>query len=76
MIGWGRRDRVCFPRQAKRAMELLPDAHLHWFDRSGHFPQWDVPQETVRLILAGTRGERTASFDGAAAGRLQPVPSR
>lgn len=58
VIGWGRRDRVCFPRQAERAAELFPDARLHWFEHSGHFPQWDAPQETVRLILSGTGGPR------------------
>ncbi len=57
VIGWGRQDRVCFPNQAQRAMALFPDARLHWFDNSGHFPQWDVPQETTRLILASTGGE-------------------
>lgn len=54
VIGWGRRDRVCFPSQAKRALELFPDARLHWFENCGHFPQWDAPQETTRLILAST----------------------
>jgi pimeloyl-ACP methyl ester carboxylesterase len=53
-IGWGRQDRVTFPKQAKRAMELFPDARLHWFDHCGHFPHWDRPQETVRLILDAT----------------------
>lgn len=51
IIGWGRHDRVCFPVQAKRALELFPDARLHWFEHSGHFPQWDAPEETVQLIL-------------------------
>lgn len=54
VIGWGRQDRVCLPRQAARAVKLFPDARLHWFNHSGHFPQWDVPQETVRLILDST----------------------
>lgn len=54
VIGWGRDDRVCFPVQAERAIEQFPDATLHWFDRCGHFPQWDAPQETSRLILATT----------------------
>ncbi|MHA6783319.1 alpha/beta fold hydrolase [Pseudonocardia saturnea] len=53
-LGWGRRDRVTFPRQARRAAALFPDAHLHWFDRCGHFPQWDAPQETVDLVLTRT----------------------
>jgi len=54
VIGWGRADRVCLPRQAERALAAFPDARLHWFDGSGHFPQWDVPVESVRLILQTT----------------------
>lgn len=54
VIGWGRNDRVTLPRQARRAQELFPDARLHWFQRCGHFPHWDQPQETVRLILDST----------------------
>ena len=50
-IGWGRRDLVTVPSQAGRAVELYPDAELHWFDRCGHFPQWDAPQEAAKLIL-------------------------
>ena len=59
--GWGRHDRVCFPRQARRALALFPDAQLHWFEHSGHFPHWDEPQEATRLILAGLRGESIAA---------------
>jgi pimeloyl-ACP methyl ester carboxylesterase len=53
-IGWGRQDRVCLPRQAARALRAFPDARLHWFERCGHFPQWDAPRETARLILDST----------------------
>ena len=53
-IGWGRRDLVTVPKQAARAVELFPDAVLHWFDRCGHFPQWDAPHEATRLILDST----------------------
>lgn len=60
VIGWGRRDRVCFPSQARRTLRLFPDARLHWFARCGHFPHWDVPQETTRLILASTSGYEIA----------------
>ena len=59
VIGWGRRDRVCFPVQAERASRMFPDARLHWFEHSGHFPQWDAPQETTRLILASTNPAAT-----------------
>ena len=54
VIGWGRSDRLCPPDQAKRALALFPDARLHWFDRCGHFPHWDAPAATVRLILETT----------------------
>ncbi|WP_324806795.1 alpha/beta fold hydrolase [Sphingomonas sp. LY29] len=55
VIGWGRRDRLCLPRQAKRAMHAFPEAKLHWFEHSGHFPMWDQPAETVAMILEATR---------------------
>jgi pimeloyl-ACP methyl ester carboxylesterase len=51
VIGWGLSDHVCFPGQAQRAMDLFEDARLYWFKDCGHFPQWDSPAETVRLIL-------------------------
>lgn len=54
VIGWGRLDRVCFPRQAARAQLQFPDARLHWFERCGHFPHWDAPEQTARLILEAT----------------------
>lgn len=67
VIGWGRRDRVCFPSQSKLAMEKFPDARLHWFDRCGHFPQWDAPAETTRLILDATRAREIARPAGTSA---------
>lgn len=54
VIGWGRRDLVTVPAQAHRAAALFPDATLHWFERCGHFPQWDAPEEATRVILNGT----------------------
>ncbi len=53
-IGWGRHDRLCLPRQAKRAMVAFPSAKLHWFEHSGHFPHWDEPEATTKLILSAT----------------------
>ncbi|MGU3316973.1 alpha/beta fold hydrolase [Sphingomonas sp. M6A6_1c] len=54
VIGWGRHDRLCLPRQAARAKAAFPGAELHWFKRSGHFPMWDMPEETVAVILNAT----------------------
>lgn len=56
-IGWGRHDRLCLARQARRAHAAFPSARLHWFDHSGHFPMWDEPGKTVELIF-GTVGGR------------------
>ena len=61
VIGWGRKDRVCLPRQAKRAIALFPDASLHWFEKCGHFPHWDVPAEATRLILDSTASNFSAN---------------
>ena len=54
VIGWGRQDRVCFPRQATTAANRFPAARFHWFDRCGHFPHWDQREATVRLVLEST----------------------
>ncbi len=50
-IGWGRHDRLCFPSQALRAQRAFPEARLVWFERSGHFPMWEEPDQAVDLIL-------------------------
>jgi pimeloyl-ACP methyl ester carboxylesterase len=55
VIGWGRHDRLCLTRQATRAKAAFPSADLHWFESSGHFPAWDMPDETVAVILAATQ---------------------
>ena len=54
VIGWGRKDRLCLPQQADRAIKAFPEATLHWFEHSGHFPMWDQPEEAVRVILDAT----------------------
>jgi pimeloyl-ACP methyl ester carboxylesterase len=53
-VGWGRQDRLCLTVQAARAKVAFPAAELHWFDQCGHFPMWDQPAETIKLILAKT----------------------
>lgn len=63
MIGWGRRDRVCLPRKARRA--------LHWFDHCGHFPQWDVPRDNIELS-----SEARAKAAGGRSLNIQKTPSQ
>lgn len=81
VIGWGRRDRLCHPRQAKRALALFPDARLHWFDDSGHFPHWDSPDATVKLVLDSTgpqlsRASRKRLEDATNLARRASEPTR
>ena len=54
VIGWGRQDRLCLPRQAARAAARFPNARLQWIDQCGHFPMWDQSQAAVDLILHST----------------------
>lgn len=49
-IIWGKKDRIFFPLQAKRAAWHFPDANLIWLKHSGHFPHWDEPLEIKKLI--------------------------
>lgn len=54
VIGWGRQDRVTLPRQSARALAAYPGSRLHWFDSCGHFPHWDQPAATTRMVLDAT----------------------
>ena len=54
VIGWGGKDRLCLPKQASRAIAAFPKAKMHWFAQSGHFPMWDQPTETIKVILDAT----------------------
>jgi pimeloyl-ACP methyl ester carboxylesterase len=73
VIGWGRQDRVCLPGQAPRALAKFPDARLYWFENCGHFPQWDQPAETARLILAAVSRQPFREEDIVAA---RPLPAK
>jgi pimeloyl-ACP methyl ester carboxylesterase len=53
-VGWGRWDRLTLPTQARRALAAFPDATLHRFRHSGHFPMFDSPDETVQMVLEAT----------------------
>ena len=53
-IGWGRKDRLCPPRQANRARAAFPSAEIYWFGGSGHYPIWDCPRQASALILSST----------------------
>ncbi|WP_436493726.1 alpha/beta fold hydrolase [Actinokineospora sp. HUAS TT18] len=50
-VVWGSRDRVLWPRQARRAAELLPAARHVSLPGCGHVPMGDDPVAVSRLIL-------------------------
>ncbi len=55
VIGWGRQDRLRAKGAAERAKIFFPDARVHWFEKAGHHPEWDTPQEVARLVLNTTQ---------------------
>lgn len=51
-VAWGSRDRILWPRQARRAAKVLPDATHVLLDGCGHVPMGDDPERVASLILA------------------------
>ncbi|HVK20612.1 MAG TPA: alpha/beta fold hydrolase [Actinokineospora sp.] len=50
-VAWGSRDRVLWPRQSRRAAELLPAARHVALPGCGHVPMGDDPAAVAGLIL-------------------------
>jgi pimeloyl-ACP methyl ester carboxylesterase len=50
-VAWGTRDRILWPRQARRAAQLLPAAHHVMLPGCGHVPMSDNPTRIATLIL-------------------------
>ncbi|MGI9183794.1 MAG: alpha/beta fold hydrolase [Solirubrobacteraceae bacterium] len=53
-IGWGTKDRLLLPRQAKRAAALIPNARIVRLEGCGHVPTFDDPPAVTRLLLDGS----------------------
>ena len=51
LIIWGREDRLFPVRQARFAREKIPDSHLHIFERCGHMPNFERPEEFNSMVL-------------------------
>lgn len=54
-IGWGRRDLVLFPHQARRARRALPGARVVLLPGCGHVPMGDDPPRIAAFLLEGSR---------------------
>ncbi|HET9101787.1 MAG TPA: alpha/beta fold hydrolase [Solirubrobacteraceae bacterium] len=50
-IGWGTKDRLLLPRQARRAARAIPSARVVMLQDCGHVPMYDDPAAVARLIL-------------------------
>jgi pimeloyl-ACP methyl ester carboxylesterase len=50
-IAWGDKDRLLWPRQARRARQLLPTAHVVTLPGAGHVPMSDDPAAVANLVL-------------------------
>jgi pimeloyl-ACP methyl ester carboxylesterase len=51
LIFWGQQDRIIPLAHAHIAMKKIPNARLHIFDRCGHMPQLEHPEEFNKLVL-------------------------
>jgi len=49
-IMWGRDDQILPVKHAENAASVAPHAQVTVFDRSGHFPQKDHPEEFVTVL--------------------------
>jgi 4,5:9,10-diseco-3-hydroxy-5,9,17-trioxoandrosta-1(10),2-diene-4-oate hydrolase len=61
LILWGRQDRILPVSQAFDAAGRIPGARLHVFERCGHMPNVEYPEEFNRILLdflAEDRGPR------------------
>ena len=54
-IGWGAKDRLLLPRQARRAAAEIPGARVVMLEDCGHVPTYDDPAAVARLILETIR---------------------
>jgi 4,5:9,10-diseco-3-hydroxy-5,9,17-trioxoandrosta-1(10),2-diene-4-oate hydrolase len=58
LILWGRQDRILPVSQALDAAGRIPGARLHVFERCGHMPNVEYPEEFNRLVLEFLQEDR------------------
>jgi pimeloyl-ACP methyl ester carboxylesterase len=51
-VVWGNRDSLLLPRQADRAVRVIPGAELVRLPRAGHVPTWDAAEQIAPILLA------------------------
>ncbi len=53
-IGWGQKDHLLLPWQARRAGRLIPSARVTMLRGCGHVPTYDDPEQVARVLLEGS----------------------
>lgn len=51
LILWGRQDRIIPVSHAIAAARTIPNAQLNIFERCGHMPIWEYPEEFTKTVL-------------------------
>jgi pimeloyl-ACP methyl ester carboxylesterase len=77
LVIWGEQDIFIPPKHAEDQREAFPDAQVHYFEDSGHWPFIDNPDRTRDLFVTFLRPTLTAERPRARAGvRRLRVPIR
>jgi pimeloyl-ACP methyl ester carboxylesterase len=77
LVIWGEGDIFIPPKHAEDQREAFPDAQIHYFEDSGHWPFIDNPDRTRDLFVSFLRPTLTAGRPRARAGaRRVRVPVR
>lgn len=74
-IGWGAKDRLLYPWQARRAIQAIPTAQLVKLTGCGHLPTFDDPQQVARVILETTGAQTATTRARTGAGVSHDAPS-
>jgi pimeloyl-ACP methyl ester carboxylesterase len=65
-VAWGEKDRLLFPRQARRAQRMMPSARVIILKGCGHVPTYDDPEQTAAVLLEASSEPSVPSGDGTA----------
>jgi pimeloyl-ACP methyl ester carboxylesterase len=65
-VAWGAKDRLLWPRQARRAAHALPRARVLLLQGCGHVPTWDDPEQVAQVLLEGAASPAPAPAAAAA----------
>lgn len=63
LIVWGRQDRILPVSQGVDAAGRIPGARLHIFERCGHMPNLEYPDEFNRIVLDFLAEDRGPGFE-------------